>query len=124
MPPKYLPSEIMMKERQPIAISVLALALGGLIAWVVGMSFGESENAKVVDACKKIQIGMTEDQVRQTMGAPIKTLPFEDGGRKTTILIFPSSASASTAPQVEIDANTYKVVEVICDEDYRLPHPK
>jgi len=114
----------MMKERQPIAISVLALALCGLIAWVVGMSFGKSENAKVVDACKKIQIGMTEDHVRQTMGAPIKTLPFEDGGRKTIILIFPSSAAASTAPQVEIDANTHKVVEVICDEDYRLPRPK
>ena len=113
-----------MKGRHAVLYWVLGLGLVGVVALGVTMSLGKIEYDKLVEACKQIKIGATEDHVRQTLGAPINTVPFDDGKRKSKILIFPSSALASTPPQIEIDLETHQVVEVICDDEYRLARPK
>lgn len=101
-----------------------SLGLVGIFVTCLAMTSLSSEQAKAVATCKQVKLDATEDEVRKLMGAPIKTLPFNDGKKKSKILIFRSSPLASTAPQIEIDIATHRVIEVICDDEYRLAHPK
>lgn len=103
---------------------VFSLCLIGIIGIFAAMSYLNTENAKVVAACKQVKLDATEDEVRKLMGPPINTVPFNGGKKKSKILIFPSSLLASTAPQIEIDLETHRVIEVICDDEYRLAPTK
>ena len=96
----------------------------GIIGIFAAMSYVNAEHAKVVAACKQVKLGATEEEVRKLMGTPISAVPFDDGNKKSKILIFPSSLVASTAPQIEIDLQAYRVIEVICDDEYRLAFRK
>ena len=109
-----------MNKKTTTTVWVFSLGLVGIVGIFAAMSYINTEHAKVVAACKQVKLGATEDEVRKIMGAPINTVPFDDGKRKSKILIFPSSALASTPPQIEIAIETRQVVEVICDDEYRL----
>ena len=113
-----------MKNKKITAIVwVVCLSLVGVIGILAAMTYLSTEYDKTVAVCKQVKLGATEDEVRKIMGAPTNTLPFDDGKRKSKMLIFPSSPLASTPPQIEIDMGTRQVVEVICDDGYRLAPP-
>lgn len=112
-----------MKKNTPI-VWAFSLGLIGVIGILLRMSYLDTEHAKAIAACKEVKLGATEEEVRKIMGTPISTTPFDDGKKKSRILIFASSAPASTPPQIEIDVETQQVVEVICDEEYRLAPAK
>ncbi|MCC6965824.1 MAG: hypothetical protein IT391_06015 [Nitrospira sp.] len=111
-------------KKNTAMVWAFSLGLIGVIGILLRMSYLDTEHTKMVAACKQVKLGATEEEVRKIMGTPINTVPFNDGKKKSKILIFASNALASTPPQIEIDIETHQVVEVICDEEYRLAPAK
>lgn len=103
-----------MKTQHVIILVILLVAVS-----VYGKSLIGNERAKeeIINNCKQIRLGMHKDDVIESMGKPNKIIRREE---KYLIMVFSAKKAASTFPQVYIDPNSNVVIEVVCDDSYRL----
>lgn len=67
--------------------------------------------------CKKVEIGMTEDQVVSIMGAPEGKNESEFRGRSKITYFYLSPFAVSTLTQVDFDEKSGTVIEARCGEE-------
>ena len=105
--------------RQTFMLALLTVAITFGLA-----SCEDHEYTNLVEACKQVQLGMSEDQVRQKMGPPAKVETVKRNGRKFKILMYPAPPLVAMPPDVYIDAQSQQVQKVFCDDQYELVAPK
>lgn len=81
---------------------------------------GESvKYEKALEGCKKLQLGDTEQIVRELMGEPMKIDQQIVNSGKGRVLLYSAPALIATIPQIYLDENGH-IDEIICYESYRL----
>lgn len=75
------------------------------------------EYERILEACGKVQIGDTEQRVRELMGEPMKAE--QRIAKKGRVLGYPAPAIMASVPQVYLDENG-RVDEITCYDSHRL----
>lgn len=94
-----------------------------LVMMTLTNNCGDPEFTRLIQACKRIKLGMHEEQVRETMGAPAFIESSERNQRQFKMLTYRAPAIAAGSPYVVIDPQTNMVVEVMCDDTHHLLAP-
>jgi Tfp pilus assembly protein PilV len=113
-----------LNEKQKLYIAQVRVPFLLAVVSVLGLASCQDRNyEKLVEACKQIQLGMSEDQVLQKMGPPSKSKVIEREGQKFKSLLYAAPPLAATAPYISINAQSLRVEKVICDDHYELVAP-
>lgn len=102
-----------------LSVSLLAVVI---LFSVIGCE--DQEFAKLIRACKQIELGMSEDKVLLKMGAPAFIESSERNQRRMKRLAYAAPAIAAAQPYVVIDPESKLVEEVMCDDQFHLVAPR
>jgi outer membrane protein assembly factor BamE (lipoprotein component of BamABCDE complex) len=76
----------------------------------------EVEAKRLIDQCKKINVGMPYQEVLSLMGEPMSVEEFEKNGKKKVRYYYLSPRVASTFTHCVVDRQTGLVEEAYCGE--------
>lgn len=106
-----------MKKNQTRLAGVCLLSLGMLLS--TGCNDQSVEYEKMITACEKVQIGDSEQAVKEMMGEPMNVVNRGAFSGNRKILTYPTPAIVPSGPHIYIDASGH-VDEITCYESHRL----
>lgn len=92
----------------------------GTLLLLAGFYLWNSGYRELVQKCKRVELGTSEEQAVQVLGPPGRKRISDRQGRKVRSLEYDAPAIAAMAPYVVIDDLTGHVIEVACDDEHHL----
>jgi len=108
-----------MNKRHLFLIGAIGLGLG-ISDFEMSASLANSKYTELVEKCKQIRIGATEEQVHQLLGPPARIRTVEFNGRQLRNLMYTAPSLVSSPPVIVLDATSRRVVNVVCDDSFEL----
>jgi hypothetical protein len=100
----------------PPGPALLALALSGCS--LTDRLLGE-QRGRVVP-CEELSLGMTHNETLALLGPPVRETIHEHGRGNVRVLEYTSPSRGGDLPEVEIDAQSGKVVGITCARGFRI----
>jgi hypothetical protein len=104
-----------MKRHHLVSIGAIVFAL-----CILGPYWFNSSYYKLVEKCKQIELGVSEEVVISTLRIPDRTRHSDRKGRSIRHLEYDAPSIVATVPYVLIDEISGRVTEIVCDDTYHL----
>ena len=106
-----------MKVKRSFIVTLFIIFFIFLIPQAVTLIKREYQANQIYDSCKRIQLGMAENEVISIMGEAGKTTFVEKNGQKRKYISYLGGGVAAVNPHCIIDPESGKVIKIVCDDN-------